>query len=383
MPTEGNARTYLMPDEFLRQSKNKTISVVNKSPYVDGNTSTYELPSNGLLQDLWVLVQGTITVAGTITSGTFQSYPEPVPYGIINRMRLGSNNAFSVRDLSGTSWYLWSRNRYCLDQKTHNNDVSLSANTAAALGLTSTKAMIPGGNVEAGTYDFAIMLPLPIAYNRRGEIGMLVLQQNSTKYSLKIDWGRVTTGITATGGTNSLFKSLVGTGISVTADIKISVGMDYWDIVPGVERMLSMFMSVNDQMFNGLKSGENLFAPPANDYYTTIMLQLMAGGSPVPVSDILKSEFIHSGNLTDYSDDYPIMLMRDYFTHGGTPSVDGVISYDLGIRKGIASARDTFDSFNDMNVTDLKMRVTLGSGTSYTDSYARMIMETLRALRQI
>ncbi len=380
-------QVFLTAEQFLRQTKPKAVKVATASPYVDGGRSTFRLPQSGLAHQLWVVIQASIVVAGTVTSGTLKGWPNPAPFSILKRLRFGSNNAFNMRDLSGWSLYKWCRQRTGVDPypqvPTTDPRHSFSAVNDRLLGNSMTNAPVPGANIAAGTYLCNMAFPIPIGYNNAAEQGLLVLQQNSTFYDLTIDWGTITGGITATGGSNDFFQSLVGTGLSVTPTITVTVGLDWFEPVAGIGKLISMFMSVSDNITSPLVAGENIIRPPVNDYYTMFSLELVNNGAVIAPTDIQNLIFQHSGNVYDYQEDYLVRLAKNYYLHNGLPPVDGEIVWDLGLRRGNIQRRDTLDAFDDMNITDLQLRFTLPGTLTITGvNQASLVMESLRYIRQ-
>lgn len=380
----SNADVLLTPEGFLQNTKSKFVRVATAQAYKDGQTTSYQLPQAGLAYMLWVIVQGTITVAGTVTGGTIANYPNPAPYALIKRVKFGNNNSFNMRDFTGWGWYKWLRWRYGLDPLSSGATVNFSANNTAAMGLTGAGRPVAGANVAATTYNVNLMLPLPIAYNQSGELGLIVLQQNSTFYSVQIDWGQVTTGIGATGGSNDFFTGVTGTGLTVTAAITATVGLEFFEAIKGVGALVSMFMQVNEQNNGALVNGENTIRLPANDFYTAFQVEVLNNGAPVAVANIQNPTFMHSGAIYDIQDDYLVNLARNYFQHRNVPP-DGTITYDFGLRRGIIDRRDTIDMFDNSNITDAVVKFTLpGSGTLTLTglNQSSVVMESLRYIDQ-
>lgn len=378
----ANTQVLLTADQFLQQTKAKHTKVTSAQSYIDGGRQSFRMPQAGLGHIIWLALQGTITVAGTVTSGTFQNYPDPAPWSILKRLKFGSNNAFTMRDMSGWSLYKWIRTRYGFDP-TGTMTSQYDTNNEVALGKSDTGRIVPGANITAATFKFNCVIPIPISYNNAGELGLVVLQQNSTFYDLTIDWGQITGGISATGGTNDLFNTLVGTGLTVTSDIKASVGIEWFEPVAGIDNLISMFMSVSDMRQSPLLTGTNVIKPPTNDFYTMFLVEAYNAGAPVAVNNINNPVFMHSGNVYDIQEDYIVNMARAYYAHGVLPP-DGVITYDLGIRRGQMNRRDTLDAFNDMNITDLNLKFDIPSTLSITGNNGiNTVMESLRFIKQI
>lgn len=372
----------LTPDQFLRRTKAKSVRITTNQPYTDGGSTFYNLPQAGLAHCLWVSIGGTVTVGGTVTSGTIQSYPYPAPFSIVKRLRFGNNNSLYMRDITGWGWYKWVRYRTGIDFLSNQSVAKFSTNSLAALGTTVTNPLVPGANVVAQTYNFFIAMPIPLSYNEAAEQGLIVLQTNGVQYALSIDWGRWTGGIGATGGTNDLFNALVGTTLVVTASITITIGLDWFEPVAGVGNLISMFMTVNEQAFTPLINGVNLVTPPPNDYYTLLLLEVINAGAPVAVANFSNIFFQYAGQVFDYMDDYQTKIVRSSYQHQ-IPPMDGCIDWDLGIRRGFLTRRDTLDAFNDQAITDMKLSFTLPgslsiSGTNQTTA----VYESLRLINQ-
>lgn len=372
----------LSPDQFLQATKAKTVKVATGQAWLENQTQTWNLPQAGLLSCLWVLVTGSITVAGTVTSGTWKGYPSPAPFGLIRRMRFGSNNSFNLRDLSGWNWYKWIRYRYGVDPLTYTATSKFSSAAQAAIGNNVSTMPVSGANIATGTFAVTLGLPIPIAYNKAAENGLIVLQTNQTVYSLSIDWGTVTSGISGTGGTNDLFQTLVGTSLVITASFTTTIAMDWYEPINGIDNLISAFMSVNDQTFVGLATGENIIAPPQNDFYTMILMEVINNGLPVAPANLQNVVWGYAGNVYDFQDEGAMRMLRSFYDHTLVP-MDGVMDFDLGLRRAQPQRRDTFDGFNNLNVTDLKLRFTLPSSLTLTGTQqVNLVMEALRYLDQ-
>jgi len=129
--------------------------------------------------------------------------------------------------------------------------------------------------------------------------------------------------------------------------------------------LLSTYKSVTEYQQTPLVSGNNQYRPPQNDLYTMLLLEIINNGTQVTPANIQNPTWIHSGNAYDMVEDYPTMLARDYFQHG-IPGMDGMIAYDLGMRRGIAQQRDLLDAFNDQSITNLTIQWTHPSTMTVT-----------------
>jgi len=377
----AQAPVVLTNDQFLQATKAKTTRIGTQA-VADSNRMAFRLPQAGMANTLFMYLTGTITVGGTITGGTISSHGI---LDIIKRMRLQSTSAFNLRDMSGWAWYKWLRGRQGYDPLTGLNGSLFSTNSIAALGLNRTSSnLVPGANVAAGTYTVNLALPMPVSYNDSGETGLLILQNNAQFYDFWLDFGMITSGVNAsTSWTNDLFTGVTGSGMSVSMALTASLGMEYYEIPnANLGKMTGMFMSVNNVTTSPLLAGENIIRPPLSDLYTYVQHEVINNALPVPVLSFSNLTWQHSGNVIDHQDDYVTRMLLNTYKKSGLPPIDGTIEYDLGIRRGQYLRRDTYDAFDDRNVTDLLTKFTLPSTTTITNGYIDSVYESLRFIQQ-
>lgn len=370
--TTQTAPPKLTANAFLYSTRPKRQLVSTNVPYVDGGITRHQMPQAGLIDNIIVYIGITIVVAGTVTGGTFQGFSygnSTAPWTIIKNVQFASNNNLLLRNHSGWSWYKWFRARSGIDP-TASVGVNYSPNTLTALGINQSSNKIVGGAaIAAGTYTANMALEMPIAYNQDAEQSLLSLQANNIIYTLSMQWGQITGNIGATGGTNDLFNTLVGTGLSVTSTISVSVECDTWDVPQVAASQLSTLMStytgVVDGTQNPLITGTNVFKPATNDVYTIVGLEFINNNAPVSVGNIQNPSWQYASGIFPFQDNYTTHLVRDWFQHG-IPSIDGNVLYDLGTRRGILKRRDLIDAFNDQNITNLQVSAVLPGTLSIT-----------------
>lgn len=399
---------FLTPEQFLTLTKMKSSKVISGGTITEGGQARVRLPQAGLGHIIWLSIQGSLAITGTQTATFWNPYTAtvsascltPAPWGLIKRLRLQSNNAFSLRDLSGWSLAKWLRARYGKEFESILNSNVMTAGLGGIVGgnslmagmfqggsaavLTTNQKIVPGAALVASTtYPINMLIPIPISYNNAGETGLLVLQQNSTFYDLLIDWGQLTFASTSGTAATALNDVASGTGTTVVGAFTgtYSVGLDWFEPVPGIGNLISMFMSVNDMVQTPVVVGENVVRPPVNDLYTMFIIEAFCNGLPVPGASLSNLTFQHSGNVYDMQEDYLTNMARFYWQHGLLPT-NGSFIFDLGMRRGELLRRDTFDAFNYTNVTDLQIRFTNGTAVG-SQSQISTVMESLRAIQQI
>lgn len=376
--------------QFLAATRPNRLKVSSGNNYADGGTTRSNLQQTGLLDRMVLYVACTVVVAGTVTGGTFNGFAQgnPAPWSILKQVTFGSNNGINMRTCSGWSLYKWVRKRYQTDPMKC-TAVNYSTNTLAALGLNQGSSnIVAGANVAAGTYTFIVALPIDGAYNQTAERGLLSMQNGNIIYTLGIQWGQVSGGISATGGSNDLFNGLTGTGLSVTPTIQYYVAQDIW-MVPVYDQtkytmsyLQGEFVGLTDGIQTPLNTGNVLFKPPQNDLYTGIGLEYINNGAPMTPAQLQNPQWSYAGAVYPYVDDTYPFLVRNFF-EGQIPDVDGNLWYDLGMRRGERLRRDTIDAFNDQTITNLSIQVTIPNTVTITGvNQINYVLETLTQFAQ-
>lgn len=357
---------------FLTKTRPKR-QLVTTPAWTDGTVTRNQMPQSGLIDNIINYFAVTVVVAGTVTGGTFQGFNfgnAQAPWTILPNIQFSSNNNLLLRNHSGWTWYKWFRARSGFDP-TASTAVSYSANTIAALGLNqSSGKIVAGANVAAGTYTFFVGLEMPVAYNQDAEQSLLSLQANNVIYTQQITWGQITGGISGTGGTNSLFNALTGTGLTVTATVTQLCECDTWDIPYGVTvanlaHLMQTYTAVNDGTQAPLNTGTYVFKPATNDVYTMVGMEFINNSAPLAVANIQNPQWSYASGMFPFQDNYQTHLVRDMFQHN-MPCPDGNVVYDLGTRRGVLKRRDLIDGFNDQNITNLQMSVVIPNTLTIT-----------------
>jgi hypothetical protein len=377
------APQMLTPEAFLRMTKAKSVQVGSQA-INEGGTNTFRLPQAGLGSMLWVTINGTITVTGTLTGGTFKSFLSggggPAPFSILKKVSFGSNNSFSMINLSGWNLYRWIRERTGIDIMNTGASTPFSANNCAFLGIDEATAIVNGATPSAQTYTVNMCFPIPIAYNMAADTGLLLLQSNGTFFDLNLNFGTITQA-TSTSFSNDLVSSVTSSaGVSIAQSLTVKVELDWFEYVPGVESLMSQFLSVNDQQ-QSLVLGENVIVPPVNDLYTMFLIEVINNGAPVAVANLSNIYLRHSGNQYDYLSYYASNLLKNYYIHAGLPPIDGNINLDFGVRRGWLERRDNLDAIDNLNITDLNIGFTNAAAVTGQNG-VNTIMESLRYIQQ-
>lgn len=343
-------------DQFILATKPTTKQVQGTIPLSDGNSFSFELPKVGLGLNLYLSIQGTVTVAGTVSGGTFQRYPNPAPFGVVRSVKFGAGAA-QFRQHSLWSLYKHGRYRESLDPLSTGSDQLYCVQSQGASGQYGS-LIVPGANVAAGTYAVKFQFKIPLAYNNTGEVAQLLLATPAS-YFLTLDTGNLTSGISATGGSNDLFNGLVGTGLTVTSNIEASLGLEYYQIPNGIDiaPFIQSALVVKDTQAP-LIAGQNVINLTNTNLYTMLITEAYSGGYALGNSDLLSVAMQYGGGQLVYSEPILFNQNRNYYLHRGTHNLDGTGVFDMGLRRGVTERRDVLEGFNDASITDLQVQVT-------------------------
>ncbi len=374
--------------DFLKLTNLQHIPLVanGNTIFADGATITFQQPPTGLLSRIFFSITGTITVSGTVTGGTWNTWT-PAPFGLVPNMQLVNNQNVQLRSHSLWGFYTWYRERYGIDAYTAGSTTYTStANAILGIGVPS---IIPGAAVTATTYNVALQFVMPIAYNERMETGLLILQNNNINYPLQFRCGALAAGISTTGGSNDLFTGLTGTSLAITNTLSFQATAEIASIpvLPqGYDNTprSNMFLSVLEQSGPLLQAGTNQIVVPISDTYTMMMFQVINNGAPINSNKISNIQFQYGGNNFKFSDTINSNLGFDYISKKLAP-VDGSFIFDMGHVNGLINQRETYGSFNDQRVTGLQVNYNLPT-TGFTPTgtnYTNCIYESLRNVTQV
>lgn len=161
-----------------------------------GNSTTFYLPKSGVVSELSLTFQGTLTVTA---AGSGETQPIPSarwPYGILSGLNLSAGLGSDLWDCNGLDLNaLWHADHPHSHQAT-------SDEYPGAVGGGGTA-------LAAGTYPVEIRWEVPIAVDQTSLVASLYAQSSSSNISIKLAQELIS-NLIESGGTSSLW-SLTGT----------------------------------------------------------------------------------------------------------------------------------------------------------------------------
>lgn len=381
-----SAPQIISPIEMLGEAP-RIITTVNPGvqAWADNGLISFQLPRTGLGGRMWLNVQLTVTVGGTVTSGTFKNYlPNGFgccPYSAIKNIQFGPNSNVLMRNHSGWGGYKHNRYRSMIDPLVKGSTEKFSNNALTSLGISSTNRPVPGANVAAQAYTLNLSLPLPIAYNSAGEEALLKLQ-NESIYSLNLQTANIASSMGPSGGSSDLFDTIVSANNSLTVAVtgKVYLTMEYWRWVDTTKfdytDQTNSFMSIIEQNFP-LTTGPNFVQPPRTDLFTMILAEITGNGSPVSDANIQNVAVNYANNMQTLSMDRYTNLVKSYYDHDGLVPMDGVWDLDYGLRAGNKMRRDIFDGVNNRSIVDFTLAIQVAAAQNMTNGNCNLLMEAL------
>lgn len=381
--SKNSANATPSTDQFLYHTQAFNADGIQRTPIAENSTVRISLPKSGLLNKFYLMITGSVTISGTVTSGTWTATPDArAPYGFIQRYKLSNNSAVILHTLSGGNIPTWLRYRTGVDYDQTNNFNINSSDALTALGqyTTSSSEIVPGANISAGTYSLNKVIEIPVSYNNAGSMGLINLQNENNEYQVELTLGSIISGLTATGGSTSIINTLVGTGLSYTlSNFNIQVKCDLFAIVQNVPANLSRFMFVQDTT-KVTANGDGYFDMPNSELYTLIIAKFVNNGVYVPWAQVAnKIEMQYGGNRVRYSRQ-PQELIGVNWSNSNfeTAPENGCYAFDMQHRKTDLRMQDVYDAFNDANATDFRLHYNLAM-TTPSNPYVSVISESLRS----
>lgn len=167
--------------------------------FQSGGTTNFDLPQVGFLGGIILQLRGTTTTAAA-SSATVEDYPNGA-HGLMNRIKLTTNEGADIFNLSGQGAYLMNRvQRTAFDPFSAFPSQSI-AGVADSFPRYQTNPVSLGASASQ---EWVSTLWFPVAWTLANLQGMLLAQNLGVRFTLSIDWGTITNLYSATTGTVTL-----------------------------------------------------------------------------------------------------------------------------------------------------------------------------------
>jgi len=344
-----------------------------------GSTDSVQLRQTGIVSELELRVQGTITFGGTIGTTTM-SYEWPL--NLPQEIRLSANGQSNLVKCRGLTIRAM---EFARNPKIDDAGVSKSfggtAFTFGTLALPSddwgtsgVNALAPGTNVAAvGTYTVDLTFFVPVAADPVSLIGAVYAQSSATNLSLDVQWATQNQIVSALGGAATFASAL---NWSVTGVVYSIPNVNGKYLVPD----LSQFHQLAEARNGGMVQGTNeplLSGTGVGRRLMRLMGNVYSGATPAPLA-MTSANFNRIGWAYGGSD---VPESYDAGTNMRATAIR-VSGVDLGGLWGLflwdfASQFALRDVVDEGATSDL--RVQIGLVSAPTSGYAQIAQETLFA----
>lgn len=369
--------TSVRPKEFFARTRRHTVTEASRAWNGLGGQDVFELKKADILDRLYLRVSGSVTVTpGTGTVATTRRWP----YDLARQIRFTANGASNLINANGS---LLVAREFCASPDRDDRGIIQSVSGANVQQGTLSKACESWGlgsgatAIAAGTYNFDIIIPIPVAENGIDLAGAIYCASSSTDLTLMVDWESQANMFTLTGNGA---VSMTATVQLTSQRYSIPMGSDGQIVVPD----LSVFHSIVKTSTGTLSNGANetrLVGQGAGKTLLRVLFRTMNGSPATAVPLVFNSTNYGEQAIRFSSNETP----DDYFD-GQTQRWINERAYntDIGAVWGYGchdfAAENAFRDAIDMGTTsELRLLTTIQSGVTLTSPSFEYAQETIFA----
>lgn len=334
--------------------------LIGQVSYSSGNRSSIDLPQTGLLANLLIRVNGTLTVTNGTGSSTYNAANLGKAWALIDRVHLTANSGTEIVNVTGIG--LGIRNAMEMSY----SDLAASAIPSA---VTNNPVYQFGTSNGANTVNFTLKVPVTI--NDRDPIGLILLQNRETLLTLALDWANPTNLFTLTGNASVSFSG------------QAYVTMEYFSVPLSDKDYpdLSVAHTLLEDQIAVAGTGDVLYTIPRGNIYQRIIHRVVLNGAAAGFTDVnqLTLQYNQSEQpVKMYGYDF-LQIQRDRYDRD---LPQGVYVYDFAYQ-GQPMYGGTRDLVNSRAITDFLSIVNIASGATLgsNNNYIYTLREQLVPLR--
>ncbi len=351
----------------FNQATRQAIIPAGTFNYVVGSPQQQQLPQVGLLANLWLTVSATFLTAHTGTY-TIVDGPIPNPYGIIQRVRVFTNEGNELINLSAAGLYLIQRlQRSSYDPR----------NPLASLGSTNTAAAIYNAPTMAidTTYTITFNMKIPIAWGPQLQAGLILLQNNYTRITAEVTFndGTVSGNLITMGGTTPSISALAVTCL---------LAMEIFNLPPSTASYpdLSKVLIQREDLQPVTNTGNFSYNPVLGNTYLDWIMQFENNGARMVPANFSQLQLVYSQTQAVYNETPSQFLARNRELLGNIDLPDGVFWWAMSDGFGLLEVGNTRDAINTGLLTALQLISTIGSTVTLTNARVRVISRQLASV---
>lgn len=306
---------------FQQKTRRKLLPLDLKAKGVS-NPLTWEIPKTGLLAGLWLDIRGS--VAGTLSAPNALGFSS-----IVRNVRLFANSGIDIIKISGPGYH-WLLKDYMEDYK------NVSPDSTGRTVVTAT--------------TFNLSMYLPIQFNSRDPLGLIMLQNEQTTLTLFVEFET---------------DSVVATGATVSANVQPMVELFTVPVDPQDWPPLTTIHQIVEETRVVSGAGDFSYRWPRGNTYVQVLHGLGLNTTPADGWSTVKVQLNQSdviwGPLT------PALLTLEHARSHGVTRVLGQVPVDLAGTSGLGTFGSARDMIYSQLVTELETVITAtAAGTLYT-----------------
>ncbi len=290
-------------------------------PAGGGLSPSVELPTNGLLAGLHLVIRGTI-------GGTVGAVSALGMASIIRRITLKLNSGTVIWSMSGPTYH------YLYRDGIDSGYIDVVGHTNARDAVTATGAILD--------------MVIPLMVNERDPIGLLLLQNRQTILTLEVEW-EADTVVTATG---------TFANFSVVPELlTFSVPTNPLSNPP-----LRWLHVVTDEQRTIAGAGTVTYDVPRGNTYMKIVHGVGIGATGADTWTRATLRVNQTQYLMDFTPNQMDLFFRRQF---GRPRELGMVLFDFITTSGLGMYGTTRDLYNSRRTTDMQTVVDVSGATTF------------------
>lgn len=339
--TTKSAQPMVVP--FRNRTRKRVHPVQNALAWAANKTINVELPKNGLLSAIYIILTGTI--ANPDNQALIQGWQ--YPFNLIRRVKFDANigNAELV-NLSGYGLHLVSSNM----------EEGFRTDKGGAGAAAANSALYAAGSGN-GNNAVKFVFKLPIAMNSKEnfQAGLINLQDTGLTAKLVLECGQISDILSKAGG-----------GMTATFAGNFEILYEYFEIpIPRpnevVARPMRAVIRTIETQYPIVATGDINYPVERQGFLLQAIQRFILNDAVAPETAL--TSFSLRGNLTEYLDRYtPDVLRLEQRMRSAMDYPNEIFHFDFWNSMGDLSSGDTRDLVNTEAYTQLELISTLAAG---------------------
>lgn len=366
------------PPAFFALTRRQNFLMKSIASYAGlGQNDQAAILQTGIVSALRVRLVGSVTVTpGTGTVATTYQWP----YNLIKRLRFTANGMSDLISCSGWGLKLLAKtNRFPKDDRGVSRGVGgASPGTSFNQGTLSMASENWGlgqgvSSVAGGTYNFDILIEVPVAYDPVTLLGAIFAQTNSTALNVSLDYGGQTDLFTLTGNATVAVAATVYIEGTVYTIPSLNGGI----VIP----KLSAFHQVTETRApNAVSNGLNeitLAGQGVGRQLMRLAFRTFSGGVPLQMSDTNYTQLGWKFGGNTIPEQFSTgSILREWNEELYNTDVGGLQGYGVFDFSSLWAQRDSVD---EGSTTQLRFDYSIPNAVSLTTPYTEYIQDVIAA----